>query len=455
MIKYMRLQLFLMSKKVSTYLIPAIFAISFFLMVGLPVMLTQTTKPMIDTVLKNPLMLILPFIISAIFVAVKALNIFKDSEDDGTELLIVSKPITRFKLVLGKFASLYTMMFFFSIFTFVFAALIGTTDKYASSKQIIEFAASAAFGTFVIQLLLSSIIVFFASVFGKVGTIIVSILVPLILTISSLILVPFSHSQISSNYTKTYVVQAQDGKFVQKDIYGFKKDDESAKRDITDHEKSWYKSAAYFDVWTQLSSFYSIFQPEKIVPGSLGKWSIAEGKTNNLSKLMDSKLIYKNKTTNKEFYLNPIDQNIFSEDNVDLDSLNKAKQIYDEHSDQIATEINKTTKPIESYEWESKISKILKDDLKLNNSSFNKGIVSGYILINLLNDGKMSITKLDSENLASFSNDIENLDNISKDIQIIEGKPYIPRALLYAMWLIITFGIGGLVMLRYMRRDFK
>ncbi|WP_420330627.1 ABC transporter permease [Mycoplasma todarodis] len=445
-----------MSKKVSTYLIPVIFAISFFLMVGLPALLTQTPKPMINTVLRNPLTLILPFIISAIFVAVKALNIFKDSEDDGTELLIVSKPITRFKLVLGKFASLYTMMFFFSIFTFVFAALIGTADKYASSKQIIEFAASAAFGTFIIQLLLSSIIVFFASVFGKVGTIIVSILVPLILTISSLILVPFSHSQISSDYTKTYVVQSKEGKFVQKDIYGFEEDDKSARRDIADHEKSWYKTAAYFDVWTQLSSFYSIFQPEKIVPGSLGKWSIAEGKTNNLSKLIDSKLIYKNKATNKEFYLNPINQNLFSEDTVDLGSLNKAKQIYDEHSDQIATEINKTTKPIsDKYEWGDKIFDILKGDFKVDTSSLNKEIVSGYILINLLNDGKMSIAKLDSEDLSLFSGDIKNLDNISKDVQIIEGKPYIPRALLYTMWLIITFGIGGLVMVRYMRRDFK
>ncbi len=40
---------------------------------------------------------------AALFTAVLAVNVFKDTNEEGTELIIMSKPISRFKIVVTKF----------------------------------------------------------------------------------------------------------------------------------------------------------------------------------------------------------------------------------------------------------------------------------------------------------------------------------------------------------------
>lgn len=75
------------------------------IVVGLSVM--GTVGPMIIT------------IFSMVFGVIKSLNIFSDSQSDGTELLIVSKPITRTQLIITRFIFLLIVGLIFSLLVFL------------------------------------------------------------------------------------------------------------------------------------------------------------------------------------------------------------------------------------------------------------------------------------------------------------------------------------------------
>lgn len=58
-------------------------------------------------------------IFSMVFGVIKSLNIFSDSQSDGTELLIVSKPITRTQLIITRFIFLLIVGLLFSLLMFL------------------------------------------------------------------------------------------------------------------------------------------------------------------------------------------------------------------------------------------------------------------------------------------------------------------------------------------------
>lgn len=58
-------------------------------------------------------------IFSMVFGVIKSLNIFSDSQSDGTELLIVSKPITRTQLIITRFIFLLIVGLVFSLLMFL------------------------------------------------------------------------------------------------------------------------------------------------------------------------------------------------------------------------------------------------------------------------------------------------------------------------------------------------
>lgn len=58
-------------------------------------------------------------IFSMVFGVIKSLNIFSDSQSDGTELLIVSKPITRTQLIITRFIFLLIVGLIFSLLVFL------------------------------------------------------------------------------------------------------------------------------------------------------------------------------------------------------------------------------------------------------------------------------------------------------------------------------------------------
>ncbi|BAP01007.1 ABC transporter [Mycoplasmopsis californica HAZ160_1] len=75
-------------------------------------------------------------LITVIFASIKALNIFKDFEHEGLELISLSKPISRSQLILGK---LVTLIYFGLIWALVLSisALTGLYGVYAVSTLFI------------------------------------------------------------------------------------------------------------------------------------------------------------------------------------------------------------------------------------------------------------------------------------------------------------------------------
>jgi ABC-2 type transport system permease protein len=65
--------------------------------------------------------------IGALFIAIVAIEIYKTDIDDGTELLLCSKPMTRIKQCFCKLMVFLTIVFTFSIFTILCSSLAYVT----------------------------------------------------------------------------------------------------------------------------------------------------------------------------------------------------------------------------------------------------------------------------------------------------------------------------------------
>ena len=112
--KYMSFLINTLMRKVSLWIIAIIYAISLvafsivvpFLM-NMPVLYVWTG----DT----KIILLAPLMVTAIFSAMIAVYIFREPQEDGTELMICSKPIKRQKLILGKLFAFWIFLAFFAI----------------------------------------------------------------------------------------------------------------------------------------------------------------------------------------------------------------------------------------------------------------------------------------------------------------------------------------------------
>jgi ABC-2 type transport system permease protein len=78
--------------------------------------------------------------VAVIFAAITSIAIFKDYRDDGTELILVSKPINRTKSTVAKFLLFFVFVFGFSLISLVNAPLTfifsGVTDAQVSSLTL-------------------------------------------------------------------------------------------------------------------------------------------------------------------------------------------------------------------------------------------------------------------------------------------------------------------------------
>jgi ABC-type transport system involved in multi-copper enzyme maturation permease subunit len=126
--------------------------------------------------------------VGALFSAILAIAIFKDYRDNGAELIVVSKPISRYKIILTKFlvymfVSLIFVLFLalISLSTFSFGSVSGKdVGSLVFSIIISNLVFIIAFG------FLSTIVSIF---FSKVWTILANILVVIVLNIYSTITV--------------------------------------------------------------------------------------------------------------------------------------------------------------------------------------------------------------------------------------------------------------------------
>ena len=224
-----------------------------------------------------------PFLFSSMFTTLIVIYVFKDGEEDGSELLIVSKPLKRSTIISSKFLIVISFMIAFHIFSFFIYLLSGVADKLATTKMLFQFAGSLTVGGFVVQLIVLSLVSLLGTIAGRVGTMIFGIMFSAIIPIVSFIITPLSKGQpVSTNFLKERVFvnanflqdekleELEDVRDVSKvvnylQIYntrpnGSEKRMEDIQKFFEDYKsREWFHSVAPLDVWYQWGRFMSIF----------------------------------------------------------------------------------------------------------------------------------------------------------------------------------------------------
>lgn len=154
--------------------------------------------------------------IGSIFSALISIYIFKEYNDNGTELIISSKPLTRIKVVCMKFSACLTLLLTSSILFASISSLLLLTSS-ASGSQISGFLFSVITSGFALMLIYAMIATLVSFVLGKVWTILMNIFVALIFTIFA-VTVRFSvYTPVqevlrdNKNAVATSLVQNRDG----------------------------------------------------------------------------------------------------------------------------------------------------------------------------------------------------------------------------------------------------
>lgn len=239
-----------------------------------------------------------PFLFSTLFIAMIVIYAFKQGETDGSELMVVAKPISRIQIIFGKFFALYIYIFSFSVLSSVNYLLIAFVDEYANISDKIAYALSLGVGGFIVLIIISSILVILASVLKRTSLLSFGVVLSAIIPILSFTISPIGKGQpFGYDFTSSNVNQLKIDKL--KDINKLKEILDSPKDQVNlkdlsrifspetiyvdasviyeaEHKKyedqMWYKNVAFADIWYQWGRFYSMFQNHKKTPSMIAKW---------------------------------------------------------------------------------------------------------------------------------------------------------------------------------------
>ncbi len=124
---------------------------------------------------------------SAIFTAILASYIFRESLDDGTELIIISKPISRTKIILSKFIAFSLMCLIINIFSLIIVLI-----TFALPQMPMQYAWQLLFSTFLGNIVafttFGAIAILFTCFFNKTAVIMLNICVVILLFVIQIIL---------------------------------------------------------------------------------------------------------------------------------------------------------------------------------------------------------------------------------------------------------------------------
>ncbi|TCG11452.1 ABC transporter permease [Mycoplasma todarodis] len=285
MIKNYRYLLFVTTKKWTTYLFPLVFLVVFTILISIKANANDTDNGILWRL--GFYYYMIPFACSIIFSTLKALNIFKEGEENNTELILVAKPFKRWQIITSKFLVLYSLFALYSLIVFLWILMISFVDKPTTILEKIKFAASLSVGGMIIMFLTSSIVVLLAQLLSSITTLLVmGILVVSPLATSAI--APITHAQhLKFVGTPHYMVNNENvntSHVKGEQMFFFNpsgiKTSESLDRSLYKrmkgeydlHKKSLYKYVAYIDVYEQLSGFLSIFQDRQWNYESIGKW---------------------------------------------------------------------------------------------------------------------------------------------------------------------------------------
>ncbi|MDR0674793.1 MAG: ABC transporter permease [Mycoplasmataceae bacterium] len=129
--------------------------------------------------------------VMVIFGAIISIAIFKDYRDDGTELILVTKPINRTKTTIAKFMLFFSFSFAFALITLINAP-ITFIFKDVTAAQVSGLTLSLLFSNFTILItygMLATFVSLFANkIWTILGNVIVVVLLSIISTVNALVI---------------------------------------------------------------------------------------------------------------------------------------------------------------------------------------------------------------------------------------------------------------------------
>ncbi len=154
--------------------------------------------------------------VAGLYTAVLAINIFKDTNEEGTELIVISKPISRFKLVMSKFIlfGCYCLMInLTAVAISAFTYFLPKTEK----EFYVGLLVSMFIGNLITFGVFGSISILLTVKFAKVGIIVTNILISLVFLIFqalTLFVFPTPLKELDNQYmsTSTYIIHERDTK---------------------------------------------------------------------------------------------------------------------------------------------------------------------------------------------------------------------------------------------------
>lgn len=164
-ISYLYFLFVFLIKKKGTWIIPLI---SFLL-----ILIFSLIPSFMGEVGINNLMLYFSIVISLFFsisfVVVKVINIFKDGQDEGIEIIIVSKPIERWQIIIAKFTMFVAASLFITFINVIALSIgFGFSWNYSLYPQGFGNTIGAVIGgTLLVCLFFGSLTVLFSLKFGK------------------------------------------------------------------------------------------------------------------------------------------------------------------------------------------------------------------------------------------------------------------------------------------------
>ena len=406
---------------------------------------------------------LLLFFFSIIFVVFQVIFIFKKEEENGMDIFLLSKPISKLSRIVAQITTNICGILFYILIIFFISLFGGLINIHTNYLQIFMFAGSITLANFVIMSIFSSIIIFASQWMSThsiiFGWTIFACFIPIVSSIiqSSPINEPFvqanefEYSVTNKNIAKTktsFVPKIQSINNIYFDQIDQKNPDSTQLASWNMYRKSIYDKLAWIDPWYQLSNLYKsdISNNDNLYNK---KWSIKKStfSFNSNDLIIELNGIQYALIVSKRVFgvKSPINQNLLKTISKDSSLLNEIKKY--------KMEINKLT-----FEEQMVLANLIfqntlsKQDIKGNIDSIKNDTqkdieyqfinnTSSYSLATLFlfqNSGLLTISK--KSNI-----DINNLFSKKMGDQILLIKKgqvfyqFIPENLIKKQWIILIW----------------
>lgn len=232
---------------------------------------------------------LIPFVSGCIFIGFLIIFLFKEGQTDGMDLILSSKPIKRWEILISKYLVLIAYITLFNVVTFAMSYLISLEDTFGVQESRIEYAGSLAVGGQIVMVIFSSIIIFSAMFINSVSLIVLCTSLAVVLPATTFAMTSVTNAT-GKNFQFLDTAEAirfmdDDGQFYTDNNYVFrggdlshydlngdgklsdseikKTDPETGLNDIND-STNLYSTLVYFDPYYQWNNFYSIFRDDGI-----------------------------------------------------------------------------------------------------------------------------------------------------------------------------------------------